>query len=93
MTTLVARVNVSDMGIWLAKISVREDKTKKRPSTINQYTHVQVPARFTPTLDTARSIQGSSATLVSFPHYVVVKSNKPPLAGFDRRRHVFARNN
>ena len=37
MTTLVARVNVSDMGIWLAKVSVREDGSKKRSSTINQY--------------------------------------------------------
>ncbi len=37
MTTLVARVNVSDIGIWLAKVSVRENGTKKRSSTINQY--------------------------------------------------------
>jgi hypothetical protein len=31
MTTLVARVNVADMGIWLAKVSVDENGKKKRP--------------------------------------------------------------
>ena len=36
-TALVARVNVSDMGIWLAKVSLWKDGTKKRSSTINQY--------------------------------------------------------
>ncbi len=37
MTTLVARVNVADMGIWMAKVSVDENGKKKRSSTINQY--------------------------------------------------------
>jgi integrase len=37
MTTLVARVIVADLGIWMARVSVDEDGKKKRSSTINQY--------------------------------------------------------